>query len=417
MGGRRRPGRGQREPVLKHWEDAPFRLFAGLIHAAATVGEMTLESRGGAGEASAKSRKPTIVIVDDCEVTLASTAEVLDRAGYRVITRDRPAGCVAMMLQEKPDLVLLDVCMPTVSGDTLVKLFSKASPNSGTIILLYSALDEPLLRSKAKSSGAHGYVSKTNDGALLLRAIRRWLRPSLIDVRVPLTSASRKLDVPQAAQSSGPSASSVRPSASSGSTASLRAVSISSAGPRHASVPLARASAEHSSPSRARVEHLPSSRLRELDIRSSVSGEMRRTSGSFAVDAPRVLFVDDDMLALSGYRRQLAGQPFEFDFALSGNQALRLLTSATPPSVIVSDLFMSEPNGREVLRRALDHDPSWNRRFVIVTGLELHEARSHLDSRFYGALLRKPVERDALSSAIRDCLAAIGMHVLASSGR
>jgi len=97
---------------------------------------MSLITQEGGEQNPPKPRKPTIVVVDDCELTLASTAEALERAGYRVITRDRPAGCVAMMLQEKPDLVLLDVCMPTVSGDTLVKLFSKASPNSGTIILL-----------------------------------------------------------------------------------------------------------------------------------------------------------------------------------------------------------------------------------------------------------------------------------------
>src|SRR5690242_5014140 len=145
---------------------------------------MTLVANG-AGEDPSRPRKQTIVVVDDCEITLASTAETLERAGYRVITRDRPAGCVAMMLQEKPDLVLLDVCMPTVSGDTLVKLFSKASPNSGTIILLYSALDEPLLKSKAKGAGAHGYITKTGDNAALLRAIRRWLRPSLVDQRIP----------------------------------------------------------------------------------------------------------------------------------------------------------------------------------------------------------------------------------------
>jgi len=140
-------------------------------------------------------------------------------------------------------------------------------------------------------------------------------------------------------------------------------------------------------------------------------------SGSFALEAPRVLFVDDDMLALSGYRRQLAGQPFEFDFALSGNQALRLLTSANPPSVIVMDLLMPEPNGREVLRRALDHDPSWSRRFVIVSGQALHEARSQLDSRFSGTLLRKPVDGDALSSAIRGGLAAVSMQRSTESAR
>src|SRR3954468_5880241 len=154
---------------------------------------MTLVARGEAGENSARSKRPTVVVVDDCEVTLASTADILERNGYRVITRDRPAGCVAMMLQEKPDLVLLDVCMPTVSGDTLVKLFSRAAPNSGTIILLYSALDEPLLRSKAKGAGAHGYIAKTSDNAALLRAIKRWLRPSMIDIAVIVPSDPRPI--------------------------------------------------------------------------------------------------------------------------------------------------------------------------------------------------------------------------------
>jgi CheY-like chemotaxis protein len=335
---------------------------------------MTLASQGEVRENPPK-RKPTIVVVDDCEVTLASTAETLERAGYRVLTRDRPAGCIAMMLQEKPDLVLLDVCMPTVSGDTLVKLFSKASPNSGTIILLYSALDEPLLKSKAKGSGAHGYVMKTNDGAALLRAIRRYLRPSLIDV--PAFAAGAK---------SGPE-----------------------------KVPSSRTASSQSSAMRPRVEQPVSSRLRDLDVRTSGSGEMKRTSGAYPINAVRVLFVDDDMLALSGYRRQLVGQPFEFDFALSGAQAARLLMSENPPSIIVSDLLMPDLSGRELLRRALDHNPSWNRRFIVVSALSLHEARTHLDPRFTGTLLRKPVDTDALSSAIRTGLMGMGVSLAAAA--
>jgi two-component system repressor protein LuxO len=144
---------------------------------------------------------------------------------------------------------------------------------------------------------------------------------------------------------------------------------------------------------------------------------MRRTSGEYQIEAARVLFVDDDMLALSAYRRQLFGQPFEFDFALSGAQAVRLLASATPPSIIVSDLLMPDLSGREVLRRALDHDPSWNRRFIVVTALSTHEARSLLDPRFTGTLLRKPVDTDALSGAIRASLMGMGISLAAATSR
>ena len=347
---------------------------------------MTLIAQGGSGDKSARSKRPTVVVVDDCEVTLASTADILERNGYRVITRDRPAGCVAMMLQEKPDLVLLDVCMPTVSGDTLVKLFSRASPNSGTIILLYSALDEALLRSKAKGAGAHGYITKTGDNAALLRAVRRWLRPSVVDQRIPVP-ALRAVD--KAPESSH--------------TSELQQVA--------ARVPVSHSSAAF----RRAVEQPASSQMRDVEIRTTTSGEMRRTSGAFQIGAPTVLFVDDDMLVLSGYRRQLLGQPFEFDFALSGNQALRLLLSPTPPSIIVSDLLMPDPNGRELLRRALDLDPSWGRRFIIVTALSMHDAKSQLDSRFFGALLRKPVETDALSAAIRGSLLGMGVPLAAGA--
>jgi CheY-like chemotaxis protein len=387
---------------------------------------MSVTSQGGAGENSGKARKPTIVVVDDCEVTLAAAAETLERAGYRVITRDRPAGCVAMMLQEKPDLVLLDVCMPTVAGDTLVKLFSKASPNSGTIILLYSALDEPLLRSKAKGSGAHGYIPKSNDTGALVRAVRRYLRPSTLEARVVLPSESEPLDRSSTANSSirrapggaGSHTSSSQLAASQ--PASLQPAGSSTAQLSATQVAAAQsAAAQLSSASTAqrRAVEPGASRLRDVELRTSTSGEMRRASGAFPLTVPTVLFVDDDMLALSGYRRQLLGQPFEFDFALSVAQALRLLESPTPPSVIVSDLLMPEPSGRELIRKALDRDPSWSRRFVIVTGLSLHEARTQLDPRFTGTLLRKPVATDALSSAIRGSLSAAGLSMPVESVR
>lgn len=380
---------------------------------------MSLVSGAVAGESKTGARKLTIVVVDDCDVTLASTAETLERAGYRVITRERPAGCIAMMLQEKPDLVLLDVCMPTVSGDTLVKLFSKASPNSGTIILLYSALDEHLLRGKAKGSGAHGYIMKTNDATALVRAIRRWLRPSALQPRVTLAEEKAPWSRSPSAASSG-SHSAASPSSAHLSSPQLASPHISSPhiSSSHISSPHISSvrAAVHGSSVPARVE-APASSRHELAFRTTVSGEMRRASGSFRTGPPTVLFVDDDMMVLSGYRRQLHGQPFDFDFALSGAQALRLMSSTTPPSVVVSDLLMPDPNGREILRRALDLDPSWSRRFIIVTGQSTHEARSQLDSRFTGALLRKPVATDALSAAIRGSLAGLGMTIPVQSAR
>jgi CheY-like chemotaxis protein len=313
-------------------------------------------SSGVGGQPPSGTRRPTIVVIDDSDIVLAAAQDILEKAGYRVLTRNRPAGCVAMILQEKPDLVLLDVCMPTVSGDTLVKLFGRASPNSKTVVLLYSALDEPLLRSKAKAAGAHGYITKSSDPAALLRAVKRWLRIPMSESRVGRLADTR----------------------------------VASPAPP--------------SSTRRRMS-LPPASSRGLETRGAPAPDSRRMSGAEAGVSPTVLLVDDDMLVLSGFRRQLCGHPFQFEFALSGSQALRVLTSPTPPSVVVSDLMMPQPDGSEVLRRALDQDDSWGHRFVIVTAQPLQDAKRQLDARFRGPVLRKPVDTEALASAIQWSLA------------
>jgi CheY-like chemotaxis protein len=334
----------------------------------------TIDAGGGR-----KRRK--IIVVDDSEPVLSATGEILKRAGYRVLTRNGASGCVATILQEKPDLVLIDVGMPAVSGDTIVKLLLSAAPNSKTILLLFSGMDEDQLRAKAKACGAHGYITKTYNPAVLLRTINRWLPRPLIsagspDLSIP-PSSSGEIRISGPLRSSG---------------------ELVAAGPARASSEMRpAASSRASGEMRAPVPSAASGEIR-------VPREVAATTRLSGVDGPRVLFLDDDMMVLSGYRRQLHGQPFVFEFALSGKEALRRLTSHDPPSLVVTDLLMPEPGGAEVFRKAVEHDSAWNRRFVIVTAIPRQDAKKQLDSRFSGFLFQKPVLNDELSAAIRECL-------------
>lgn len=357
-----------------------------------------------AGDAGSSRKKRKIIVVDDSEVVLTTTSETLKRAGYRVLTRNGPSGCVAMILQEKPDLVLLDVGMPAVSGDTIVKLLGTAAPNSDTILLLFSEMEEDQLRAKAKACGAHGYITKTYNPAVLLRTINRWLR------RPPGQGYTGLF--PSDAGASG-QLRALDPARASGQMRIPGQVRLS--GELKAPAPL-RLSGEMTAPEppRASGEMRTPGHLGDSGERApgsvKISGEMRvssgfgRTRSASGDEDPRVLFLDDDMLVLSGYRRQLHGQPIRFEFALSGAEAMRRLTSHDPPSLIVADLVMPEPDGAQVFRRALDHDGSWNRRFVIVTGMPMAEAKRQLDSRFCGYLFQKPVLSEELGAAIRDTL-------------
>jgi CheY-like chemotaxis protein len=119
---------------------------------------------------------------------------------------------------------------------------------------------------------------------------------------------------------------------------------------------------------------------------------------------PTLLFVDDDMLTLSTYRRSFQGDEFVSEFSLSGNQALTRINSANPPAAVVCDVMMPNIDGLALYSQVVAIDPSWRRRFVFVTGADGADSLRRSLEHFEGAFLKKPVSEDDLRRAIHDCL-------------
>lgn len=300
-------------------------------------------------------RKPKIVVIDDSEIVLEVTKSALEGAGYEVVTHDRPAGCVALILHEKPDLVLMDVNMPGLGGDTIVSVLGKAAPTSDTIVLLHSSLSAEVLRAKATAAGAHGFLQKSGDLFSTVREVSRWLKR-------PNSNGNLRVAVMTATDDKWPSG--TRP------TAGAATVTTSSA---------------------------PSS-----DSASGLSA--RRNSGTLRLDAPTVLLVDDDMTVLSGFRRHLQTEDVSIEFALSGGQALRRMLSDSPPDVVVCDMLLPDILGVEVYHRAVAAEPSYRQRFAVATGASGTPSVATFLATFTGPVLHKPVEPAQLAQAVRVCL-------------
>lgn len=309
-------------------------------------------------------RKPKIVVIDDSEIVLEVTKNALEGAGYDVVTHDRPAGCVALILHEKPDLVLMDVNMPGLGGDTIVSVLGKAAPTSDTVVLLHSSLSAEVLRGKATTAGAHGFIQKSGDLFGLVREVGRWLKR---------TSSNGNMRVALASANDDKLSSSTRLAAAP-TTGSFSAGSDS----------------------------------------SSTLGLARRTSSTLRLDAPTVLLVDDDMSVLSGFRRHLQNDDISIEFALSGGQALRRLLSETPPDAVVCDMLLPDISGVEVYQRAIAADPSYRQRFAVATGAPGVPAVASFLATFSGPVLYKPIEAAQLSQAVRSCLS--GSRAFAKSG-
>ena len=75
---------------------------------------------------------------------------------------------------QRPDLVLMDVRMPTVNGFEATQIIKEELPT--TKVLIVSAYEDPLLTSEAVRAGADGYVLKLSLVQELVDAIRGVLR-------------------------------------------------------------------------------------------------------------------------------------------------------------------------------------------------------------------------------------------------
>lgn len=117
----------------------------------------------------------TILVVDDSPIVLDVVRGHLEKAGFRVITHTRATGSVALILQTKPDLVLLDVNMPSMKGDAVARMAASTALAGGTTVVLHSSLGVTDLERLARESGAAGYIQKTENAHTLVRHIRVFL--------------------------------------------------------------------------------------------------------------------------------------------------------------------------------------------------------------------------------------------------
>jgi len=90
-----------------------------------------------------------ILIIDDNEDDLKITKELLEKVGYNVIENLGWLGSTKKIKNFKPNIILLDVKMPALSGEKLYDLLKNNLKKANIPVLLYSSLNENYLKSLA----------------------------------------------------------------------------------------------------------------------------------------------------------------------------------------------------------------------------------------------------------------------------
>lgn len=112
-----------------------------------------------------------ILVVDDSPTLLSGTTKILQSAGHEVI----PAICgeegVDKAGTEKPDLILMDVVMPGISGFQATRQITTNADTKDIPVIMLTTKDQETDKVWAKRQGAKDYVVKPPEKEELLAKI------------------------------------------------------------------------------------------------------------------------------------------------------------------------------------------------------------------------------------------------------
>lgn len=112
-----------------------------------------------------------VMVCDDDRGILDLIELIMEDAGFSVISEVNSLNAISRIEKEKPDLLILDIWMPVLSGDQVLKNIKESTSIVNLPVIMYSASTEG--ESIAKSSGADDYIAKPFDLDELMDKVNR----------------------------------------------------------------------------------------------------------------------------------------------------------------------------------------------------------------------------------------------------
>lgn len=132
----------------------------------------------------------TVLVVDDKEMMRDSVSSSLCRAGFEVITAERPQLAVERIAERRPDVVLTDLKMPGMTGIELLARIAEIDPELPVVLMTAFGTIETAV--EAMRLGAFDYITKPFEGDELIITVKR----AVNHARVLRENALLRLDAP-----------------------------------------------------------------------------------------------------------------------------------------------------------------------------------------------------------------------------
>jgi twitching motility two-component system response regulator PilH len=112
-----------------------------------------------------------ILIVDDSPTQLHKLRQIVEQGGHQTVTAESGEAAIELAADERPELILMDIVMPGMSGYQTTRKLSKNESTQHIPIILVSTKDGEADRAWGLRQGATEYVTKPVNPSTLLTAI------------------------------------------------------------------------------------------------------------------------------------------------------------------------------------------------------------------------------------------------------
>ena len=132
----------------------------------------------------------SVLLVDDHAVVREGYRRLLEWASGIQVIGEAANGPDAVRMNQTlhPDVVVMDLAMPGVSGLDAMRRILAHAPQ--TRVLIFSMHEEPIFADRALQAGAYGYVTKSSAGEVLVEAVRAVARGERFVRHPPISPTS-----------------------------------------------------------------------------------------------------------------------------------------------------------------------------------------------------------------------------------
>lgn len=114
----------------------------------------------------------TVLVIEDNEDNSELIIFILEKHGYRTLHAATGIDGVAMALGEKPDFILLDIQLPDIDGEEVLRRIRAASVASHVPVIAVTSYAMAGDRQRLLATGCTGYIEKPIDPVNIVSEIR-----------------------------------------------------------------------------------------------------------------------------------------------------------------------------------------------------------------------------------------------------